>query len=144
MEEAIPQLISSKNSFVIFLKNTSRGYDMVVYMLGIVISTRSYIVPFQRANKVFIEVTPIEEPLFVLLLVTILYNVRTAKILWQSLIYITTLTTYPSKNFTRKQCPNLVKSVPPHDFFLCILWYNPLKEGCSQWNLTLRNCAKNI
>ena len=81
MEEAIPQLISSKNSFVIFLKNTSRGYDMVVYMLGIVISTRSYIVPFQRANKVFIEVTPIEEPLFVLLLVTILYNVRTAKIL---------------------------------------------------------------
>lgn len=50
------------------------------------------------------------------LLVMIRWNVRTADAKCCFLNFTTITNTYLSKNFTRKQCPNLVESVLLHKF----------------------------
>ena len=49
--------------------------------------------------------------------VMILWNALTANTKWSSLNSTRITSASPSKNYTRKQCPNLVESVHPLDFF---------------------------
>ena len=77
------------------------------------------------------------ELLFFLLSVMTLWNVRTVNTRWYFLNFITITNAYPSKNFTRKQCPNPVESVLLHKFlrFLpAILWIHPFSSPVS-WPL---------
>ena len=76
-------------------------------------------------NIVFIAASINGELLFFLLSVMTLWNVRTVNTRWCFLNFITITSAYPSKNFTRKQCPNLVESVLLHKFlrfYDIILW----------------------
>ena len=45
------------------------------------------------------------------------WTALTAVIKWYFLNFIIITSAYPLKNFTRKQCPNLVESILLHDFF---------------------------
>lgn len=53
---------------------------------------------------------------FFLLLDMILLSVLIVNTKWKSLNFTMTTSVSPSKKCTRKQCPNLVENVPPHEF----------------------------
>ena len=73
---------------------------------------------FPEASTISTAVLINGEQPFSLLSVMILWNVRIASTKWHFLNFITIMSAYPSKNFTRKQCPNLVESVLLHKFLL--------------------------
>ena len=68
----------------------------------------------QKKNIKYTAALPDGEPLFFSLLVMTLYIVLNVITKWSFWNSITTTNAYPSKKCTRKSCPNLVESVPPH------------------------------
>jgi len=80
-------------------------------------SIPSFTVPFPETSTISTVVSTNGELPFSLLLVMTPWNARIASTKWYFLNSITIMNAYPSKNFTRKQCPNLVESVLLRDFF---------------------------
>ena len=75
---------------------------------------QSCIVSFQKKSTKYTAVSTNGGPLFSspsAMTLCIVLNVITK---WSSWNSITTISAYPSKKCTRKSCPNLVESVPPH------------------------------
>ena len=75
-----------------------------------------FFLPFQKKSTAFTAVSINGGLLSCCLLVMILWNVLTVNTKWFFLNFITITNAYLSRNFTRKQCPNLVESVLLHKF----------------------------
>lgn len=72
----------------------------------------------QKKNTGYTAASTDGDPLSSSLSVMTLYIVLNVIIKWSSWNSITTTNAYPSKKCTRKQCPNLVESVPLHSVFM--------------------------
>lgn len=75
---------------------------------------QNFTVSSQEKNTEYTAALHNGEPLFFALLVMTLCVVLNVITKWSSWNSITTTNAYPSKKCTRKQCPNLVESVPLH------------------------------